>query len=94
MPISLPAHPGCSVAPFLPRRLHRAERRSTSLDESGPHRMITGVSAVAQCADIGRSGSRATTSKRPGAAERASAVSACLLAPILLRQSFDGIGMA
>jgi len=43
-PIWCPAQLGCcSVAPLRP---HRAERRSMSLDTSGPQRMIRGTSAI------------------------------------------------
>jgi hypothetical protein len=38
------------VAPLPPHPVHRTERRSMSLEASGPHRMIQGASAVgARC---------------------------------------------
>jgi hypothetical protein len=46
-PTCEPTHPGCcSVAPFDPHAVQRAQRRSLSLDSSGPHRMISGVIAI------------------------------------------------
>jgi hypothetical protein len=38
----------CSVAPRWPHRVHRALRRMTSLDASGPRRMISGAYASAR----------------------------------------------
>jgi hypothetical protein len=47
-PISMPAQLGCcSVAPLRPHIVQRADRRSTSLDASGPQRMISGTKARA-----------------------------------------------
>jgi hypothetical protein len=50
-PISRPSQLGAvSEAPFRPYLEHRAQRRSTSLDASPPHLMISGASAVgARC---------------------------------------------
>jgi hypothetical protein len=46
-PTSDPSQLGCwSVAPFCPHTPQRADARSTSDDVSGPHRIISGVSAT------------------------------------------------
>ena len=46
-PTFKPAQLGCvSVAPLCPQLVQRAERRNTSLDTSGPQRMISGASAM------------------------------------------------
>jgi hypothetical protein len=36
------------VAPLPPHRVHRADRRSMSLDASAPHRMMSGTSAAGE----------------------------------------------
>ena len=43
------------VAPLRPRRVRRAERRSTSLEASAPHRIMSGTRAAASDAGIARS---------------------------------------
>jgi hypothetical protein len=45
--ICSPIKPGCcSVAPLVPHFVQRAQRRSLSLDVSGPHRIISGAYAI------------------------------------------------
>jgi hypothetical protein len=46
-PICRPTQLGSvRIAPLCPQREYRAERRSTSLDTSGPQRMMRGASAI------------------------------------------------
>ena len=46
-PTCSPIQPGCcSVAPLVPQMVHRADRRSLSLDVSAPQRMISGANAI------------------------------------------------